>query len=115
MLRTVAYDQLLAERVRNQLAGTPGLTEHRMFGGIGWMVSGNMAVGALGDGIVCRVGPDAYTALLAEPGADIFDFTGRAMKGWVYVDSAVLADEETLQEWLDHGVRFASALAAKPR
>jgi len=115
MLWVMVYHQLLAERVRNQLAGTPGLTERQMFGGIGWMIFGNMAVGVLGEGIVCRVGPDAYEALLAEPGAAVFDFTGRPMTGWLHVHADALDDEEALQEWIDHGVRFASGLPAKAK
>jgi len=113
MLGAMAYDVMLAERVRNQLAGTPGLTERTMFGGVGWMVSGNMAVGVLGRGLICRVEPAEYESLLNEPGADVFDYSGRPMTGWLVIDAEVLGDEEALQGWLDRGERFAANLPPK--
>jgi TfoX/Sxy family transcriptional regulator of competence genes len=109
----MAYDQLFADRVRGLLDGAPALTELSMFGGIGWTVHGNMAIGTLGEVLICRVGPES-DALLDEPGADVFDLTGRVMKGWLTVAIEVLDSDETLQEWIDRGVRFASSLPAKP-
>lgn len=80
----MAYDQGLAQRVREALAGQPGLTERAMFGGIGFMVYGNMACGILKDELMVRVGPEGMEAL-QRPGARVFDLTGRPMKGWVVV------------------------------
>ena len=108
----MAYDNEFAARVRALVHGVPGLGELAMFGGIGWTVSGNLAIGTLGDVLICRVGPEAE-ALLDEPGADVFDLTGRVMKGWLTVTIGALGDDETLQEWIDRGVRFASSLPPK--
>ncbi len=105
----MAYDDAFADRVRTHLDGVAGVRELSMFGGIGWMVHGNLAVGTLGDVLICRVGPEAE-ALLDEPGVDVFDLTGRVMKGWLTVSIGVLGDDETLQEWIDRGVSFASSL-----
>ncbi len=109
----MAYDSDFAARVRTLLDGVPGLRELSMFGGLGWTVGGNLAVGTLGEVLICRVGPEVE-ALLDEPGADVFDLTGRVMKGWLTVAIEVLDDDESLQEWLDRGVRFASGLPPKP-
>jgi len=109
----VAYDDEFAVRIRTLLDGAPGLKELSMFGGIGWTVNGNLAVGTLGQVLICRVGPEAQ-ALLDEPGVDVFDVTGRAMKGWLTVAIEELDADDALQEWIDRGVRFASSLPAKP-
>jgi TfoX/Sxy family transcriptional regulator of competence genes len=109
----VAYDTAFADRVRTLLDGVAGLRELSMFGGIGWTVHGNMALGTLGDVLICRLGPEAE-ALLDEPGADVFDLTGRVMKGWLTVAIEALGSDESLQEWVDRGVQFASSLPAKP-
>jgi TfoX/Sxy family transcriptional regulator of competence genes len=108
----MAHDDDFAARVRTLVHGVPGLGELSMFGGIGWTVSGNLAIGTLGEVLICRVGSDAE-ALLDEPGADVFDLTGRVMKGWLTVSFGALGDDETLQEWIDRGVCFASSLPPK--
>lgn len=108
----MAHDRAFAERVRQQLSGTTGLTEQVMFGGVAWMLHGNLAVGTLGEVLICRVGPEAER-LLDEPGTEVFDLTGRPMKGWLTVAVAALADDEVLQLWLDRGVAFASSLPPK--
>ena len=82
----------------------------RMFGGWGLMVQGNMAVGVMDDRLMVRVGPAAYDDALTRPGASVFDFTGRPMKGWVVVDGAVLGRKATLQRWVDAGVSHALSL-----
>jgi TfoX/Sxy family transcriptional regulator of competence genes len=109
----VAFDPVLVDRVLDRLGRTDGVVELRMFGGWGATVHGNMAVGVMGDDLIVRVGPDAFEAALARPGARPFDFTGRAMTGWVYVDGATVRDTRTLDAWVDRGVAFASSLPPK--
>jgi TfoX/Sxy family transcriptional regulator of competence genes len=109
----MAYDADLAERMRDLLAGTPGLSEKAMFGGIAFMVGGNMAVGAVGDGLIVRVEPDRYEEMLDEPGAGLMDFTGRPMRGWVSVAADAVGTDESLQAWIDRGTGYAASLPAK--
>ena len=109
----MAYDDNLAERVRAQLGDTAGVTELKMFGGWGATVRGNMAVGVMGDDLIVRVGPDAYDAALARKGARPFDFTGRSMTGWVYVNGNALTTERALAQWVQRGVAFATGLPPK--
>ncbi|MCD9879635.1 TfoX/Sxy family protein [Streptomyces guryensis] len=109
----MAYDEGLAERIRQHLGGDPDVAEKRMFGGIAFLLHGNMAVGVTGDDLMVRVGPDATDAALARPGARLFDMTGRPMRGWVVVDSSALAEDATLGEWIDEGYGFAAGLPPK--
>ncbi|MFF4359354.1 TfoX/Sxy family protein [Streptomyces sp. NPDC001604] len=109
----MAYDEGLAERIRQHLGADPGVAEKRMFGGIAFLLHGNMAVGVIGDDLMVRVGPDATDAALARPGARLFDMTGRPMRGWVVVDSSAVTEDETLGEWIDEGYGFAAGLPPK--
>jgi TfoX/Sxy family transcriptional regulator of competence genes len=109
----MAYDSNLAARVRERLAGTKGVTELKMFGGWGVTVRGNMAVGVIGDDLIVRVGADRYDDELAKPGARPFDFTGRAMKGWLYVDGTKVANGRSLTRCVDLGVAYATSLPPK--
>jgi TfoX/Sxy family transcriptional regulator of competence genes len=109
----MAYDTNLAERVRERFAGTEGVTELKMFGGWGATINGNMAVGVLGDDLIVRVG-DRYEAELAKPGARPFDFTGRVMAGWLYVDGTHVATGRALTRWVQLGVTYAASLPRKP-
>ena len=81
----MAYDEGLAQRIRERLGAEPGVTEKRMFGGIAFLLHGNMAVGVSGDDLMVRVGPDRTDAALARPGTRLFDMTGRPMRGWILV------------------------------
>jgi TfoX/Sxy family transcriptional regulator of competence genes len=108
----VAYDEALSERIRERLADFPGVTDKRMFGGIAFLTDGNMTVGVTGDDLMVRVGPDASDDALRQPGARLFDMTGRPMKGWVVVDGAVL-DDEALTDWIDRARRFVATLPPK--
>ena len=81
----MAYDENLAQRIREQFEGLPGIVEKRMFGGIGFMLNGNMATGVIGENLIVRVGPDHYQSALQQPHARPFDFSGKPMKGWVMV------------------------------
>lgn len=84
-----------------------------MFGGLAFTLRGNMCVGVLGDDLLVRVGPDAYDAALTEPGARVFDFTGRPSRGMVVVGGVAVEDDEGLGAWVDAGVAFATSLPAK--
>jgi hypothetical protein len=109
----MAYDAGLATRVRETVAGEPGLVEKKMFGGLAFMIDGNLAVGIVGDDLMARVGPNAYEAALTRPHARPFDMTGRPMTGWVLVDAAGLEDDRAYEEWVRDGVAFARSLPAK--
>ena len=109
----MAYDEKLSGRVRKALAGRPGVTEKRMFGGLPYMLGGNMCCGVHEDELIVRVGPEHHADALAQPGARPMDITGRPMKGWVFVGSAGWRTEKGLRRWVDQGAAFALSLPAK--
>ena len=109
----MAYDEGLAQRIREALADAAGLSERRMFGGIAFMLHGNMAVGISGDELMVRVGPEAYDAALAQPHARVFDMTGRVMRGWVVVAAEGIADDAALTDWVQQGAGYARSLPPK--
>jgi TfoX/Sxy family transcriptional regulator of competence genes len=109
----MAYDQQLASRIRNALARHEGLTEKKMFGGISFMLHGNMCCGVVRDDLVVRVGPDLYEEAVMEPHARPMDFTGRPLKGFVYVGSGGHRSDETLAKWLKRGVDLTASLPPK--
>ena len=109
----MAFDEGLAHRVGELLHDEPGLVEKRMFGGIGYMLHGNMACGINKDNLVVRVGPAKYEVALDKPHTTVFDITGRPMKGWVLVEPAGFESEEMLKEWVQQGVDFALSLPPK--
>lgn len=108
----MAYDEGLAERVRDLLALHGDVVERKMFGGVAWMVSGNMACGVIGEELIVRTGPDEFDDALAQPGVREFDFTGKPMRGFVCVTEAS-DDEGGLATWVESGVAYASSLPAK--
>jgi TfoX/Sxy family transcriptional regulator of competence genes len=110
---TMAYDEKLAQRLRGELGTLPGLAEKKMFGGICFLLGGNMACGVLGDDLIVRVGKTEYAASLAQPGARVFDFSGKPMAGWVTVAPAGYATEEDLARWVKLAIDFAGSLPAK--
>lgn len=109
----MAYDEELADRIRQVTSGVPGISERKMFGGIAFMVSGNMACGPVKDALMVRVGPDAYEEALTEPEASELSFTGRPMRGMVEIEAEALTDDEVLEDWVRRGVEFASSLPPK--
>ena len=111
----MAYDQTLAQRVRDTLAAAigPGVGERRMFGGLAFMRNGNMCCCVTGRGLMVRVGPDAYADALAQPHAGLMDLTGRPMRGWVLVAPAGLASDAGLTQWVARGAAFAATLPPK--
>src|SRR5215204_6881943 len=109
----MAYDDQLAERVRDQLADVHGITEKAMFGGVAFLLEGNMAVGLTGDELMVRVGRDDSDDALARPHTRPFDMTGRPMKGWILVAQEGVVGESALGTWVTRCVRFARSLPAK--
>jgi len=93
----VAYNEILAERMRAAVEGVPDLVEKHMFGGIGFLVRGNMAWGVHGDDLIVRVGADAYAKALAHPRTRPFDMTGRSMSGWITVQGPGYAADRALR------------------
>ncbi len=109
----MAYNEALAVRLRQLLDDQPKLIEKKMFGGVGFMLRGNMACGVNKDDLIVRVGPDNYETAVIRPSARPFDFTGRPMKGWVIVKPAGYAADDDLQSWVEEGVEFALSLPPK--
>jgi TfoX/Sxy family transcriptional regulator of competence genes len=105
----MAYDEGLAHRIREQL-GEDELVEKRMFGGLAFLERGNMVVGVIGDELCARVGEEATDAALRRPGARLFDFTGRPMRGWIMVGGPALNEDETLHTWISDARRFVATL-----
>jgi TfoX/Sxy family transcriptional regulator of competence genes len=109
----MAYDEGLAQRIREALGDLPGLVEKKMFGGVGFMVHGNMACGVHKDALVVRVGPKEHKEALARPHTRPFDITGRPMTGWVMVAPEGCQSDEDLKDWVKDGVDFAITLPPK--
>jgi len=109
----MAFDETLAERVREALAGRADVGERRMFGGIAFMVAGNMAVGIVGDDLMVRLDPEDAERALAGPHVRPMDFTGRPAKNMVFVDAEGTAADENLAAWVDAGADYASSLPPK--
>ena len=109
----MAYDEQLADRVRDLLAGTPHVTERKMFGGLAFMVAGNMACGVVGSDLMLRLGEDGADAALDKPHVRPMDFTHRPMKTMVYVDRAGTDPPNALRGWLDDAIAYASSLPPK--
>jgi hypothetical protein len=109
----VAYDEGLAERIRDVLRSRPNLSERAMFGGLAFMLDGHMAVGIIGDTLMARVGPEAYEQALARRHVRTMDFTGRPMKGYVFVDSPGLERDADLAAWIEGCARFVATLPRK--
>ena len=109
----MAYTDELAERVRALLDGRSGVTERKMFGGVAWMIEGNMACGVIGDGLLVRLGPDGAERALAQEHVGPMEFTGRRMGGFVVVEAEGVADPSALGLWVDAGAEFAAGLPPK--
>jgi TfoX/Sxy family transcriptional regulator of competence genes len=110
----MAYDEDLANRIRELIGSEPGLTEKKMFGGLAFLIGGNMAVAASGQGgLMVRVDPEETEALAAKPHARPFEMRGRAMDGWLRVDDEGVATKRQLEPWVKRGVAYARSLPAK--
>jgi len=108
----MAYDLKLAERIRSQLDSIP-FVEKKMFGGIGFLVNGNLACGVNKDNLIVRIDPEKQDALLKKPHTKPFDLTGKPMKGWLLVEADGFKTEKQLSVWVNEGVEFASSLPPK--
>jgi TfoX/Sxy family transcriptional regulator of competence genes len=110
----MAFDEGLAERIRDALVDVRGVSERKMFGGVAFMLRGNMFVGVVGSTLMARVGPDHYATALRRPHVREMDFTGRAMKGYVYVDEAGTAEDADLAAWVEASRSHVATLPPKP-
>ena len=109
----MAYEEGVAQRVRELMEEIPGFSERKMFGGVGFMLHGNMACGVNKDDLIIRVGPDGYEEALSHPHARFFDMTGRPMKGWVFVGPPGYESDQDLAAWVRLGTEFAQSLPPK--
>ena len=110
----MAYDEDLASRIRELIAGEAGVTEQKMFGGLAFLIGGNMAVAASGQGgLMLRVDPNETEKLLAKPHARPLEMRGRQMEGWLRVDDAGVRTKRQLEPWVKRGVAYARSLPAK--
>src|SRR5262245_4588549 len=109
----VDYDEGLAQRIREALEDQPRISERKMFGGLAFLLRGNMCVGVVGDELMVRVGPEAHDEALCQPHTRKMDFTGRPMKGFVYVSCEGGESDADLQDWGARGVRFAASIPVK--
>ena len=110
----MAYDDVLAARIREAVEGEPGLSEKSMFGGLAFLVAGNMAVAASGQGgLLLRIDPADADTLTREPHVQRFEMRGRAMDGWLHVGVEAVEQDEDLRRWVETGVDYARSLPAK--
>jgi TfoX/Sxy family transcriptional regulator of competence genes len=116
-LRTIgpmAYDEELADRIRQLVAGEPGLSEQKMFGGLAFLVGGNMAIAASGQGgLLVRADPDESDTLVATTNARLMEMRGREMRGWLRVDADNVRTKRELAKWAKLGTAYARSLPAK--
>ncbi len=109
----MAYSESLAGRVRDVLERRKGVAEKKMFGGVGFLLQGNMLVGVWKDSLIVRVGTASYEYALGQPHVREFDVTGRAMKGWVLVEPEGIDEDRDLLAWIDWGWAYVAGLPAK--
>ena len=110
----MAFDEGLAERLREILKTRDGITERKMFGGLAFMSNGHMFVGVTDNALMARVGPIEYASALGKRDVREMDFTGKPMQGYVFVDSAGLESESDLAHWVGTCLRFVETLPPKP-
>lgn len=109
----MAYNEQLAGRIDDLVGSHAGMIPKKMFGGIAYMLNGNMCCGIVGDDLMVRVGADAFDKALAEPYTRPMDFTGRPMKGMVYVGAEGISSDDELAAWVERGIAFAESLPPK--
>lgn len=109
----MAHSESLARRIRQALAGRHGITEKKMFGGVGFLLNGNMCVGIWKSSLIVRLGPEQAAAALGEPNVAEFDITGRPMKDWVMVEPDGLETDEQLGHWVQRALEFVETLPKK--
>jgi TfoX/Sxy family transcriptional regulator of competence genes len=111
----MAFSEALAERIRQALARRKDIEEKKMFGGVGFLLNGNLLVGVWKDSLIVRLGPEQGDEALMEPHVKEFDITGRAMKGWVLVEPEGVEDDEQLGGWIQRAVTFVGKLPKKEK
>jgi TfoX/Sxy family transcriptional regulator of competence genes len=109
----MAYDEKLAERVRAKLKTTRGMVEKKMFGGVGFLVNGNIACGVNQQDLIVQLSDEEFAASLEQTPMRVFDMTGKPMKGWFRVSAQGTATDKALRGWIEKGVAFARSLPAK--
>lgn len=109
----MAYDERLAQRIRNLLAGNPAFTEKKMFGGIAFLRHGLMVVGVSDSALMARVGKQGYADALGRPHVRKMDFTGKPMQGYVFVDALGIKTDAQLRFWLERSEKFVATLPPK--
>ena|SRR5579859_3115210 len=109
----MAFNEALTARIRKALARKKAITEKKMFGGIGFLLSGNMLVGVWKDSLIVRLGEEDGEDALKEPHVKVFDITGRPMKNWVLVEPEGIEDDEQLKGWIQRAVKFVGKLPEK--
>ena len=115
MMPAMAYDEDLANRIRELVAAERGLSEMKMFGGLAFLIGGNMAISASGQGgLIVRVEPEETDALAAKPRVRPFEMRGRATQGWLRVDTEGVRTKRQLEQWVRRGVAYARSLPPKP-
>jgi TfoX/Sxy family transcriptional regulator of competence genes len=112
--RAMAYDEELAARVRELMSDEPALAEKKMFGGLAFLVGGNMALGVSGQGgLLVRVDPQESDELVASTSAELMEMRGRSMRGWLRVAARDVDSDDVLAEWVDRGTGYARSLPSK--
>ena len=109
----MAFDERLAERIRGSLGRRKGLVEKKMFGGIAFLLNGNMCVAVHTTDLIVRLAPEETDAALAKPHTRRFDLTGRPMRGWILVEPAGLKTEAQLSKWVEVAAKYAGSVPAK--
>lgn len=109
----MALDESLAARIRDALARRKNIEERKMFGGICFLLNGNLLVGVWKDSLIARLGPDEGEAALREPHVKVFDITGRPMRNWVLVEPEGVEDDDQLKAWIERAAKFVGKLPGK--
>ncbi|PIQ78608.1 RNA methyltransferase [Candidatus Peregrinibacteria bacterium CG11_big_fil_rev_8_21_14_0_20_46_8] len=111
----MAYDKKIAEQIREVLPPTTHIEERKMFGGIAFLLDGKMSVGVLNDVLVARVAPEDAEKLLSTKGVRPMDFTGRPMKGFLYVEQEAISTKAALKKWVDRSLSYTKSLPQKKK
>lgn len=109
----MAFCEKLAERIRDVVSDSSGIKEMKMFGGVGFLLNGNMLVGVWNDSLIVRLGAEQAETILNEPFVKVFDITGRPMKGWLLVAPEGIEQDEQLRDWISRATEFVKSLPAK--
>jgi TfoX/Sxy family transcriptional regulator of competence genes len=111
----MAFNEALAERIRQALARRKNIEEKKMFGGIGFLLNGNMLVGVWKESLIARLGPEQGDEALLEPHVKVFDITGKPMKNWIMVEPEGIEDDDQLKDWIQRAMKFVGKLPGKEK